>query len=63
MAEELEQVSIHLPKSFVAWLKAESERTERPVSFVCRKLLLRETLNRSVDATESIDDLTCTGER
>jgi hypothetical protein len=59
MAEELEQVSIFLPRSFVDWLRAESKRTERPMSFACRKLLLREQLNRNVDATESIDDVIC----
>jgi hypothetical protein len=56
---DLEQVSVLLPSDFVAWLRAEAKRIERPVSFVCRKLLLREQLNRSVDATDSVDDVVC----
>jgi len=43
------------------WLDDEAKRINRPKSFVVRKLILRETLNRSVDATESIDDVVCKG--
>jgi hypothetical protein len=56
---DLEQITIALPRPFVEWLRGEAARTERPLSFVCRKLLLREQLNRSVDAAESIDAVVC----
>ena len=46
---DLEQVSVLLPKSFVEWLRAESKRIDRPLSFVGRKLLLRKQLNDSVE--------------
>ena len=48
MAEtDLEQISVLLPRYFVEWPRNEAKRTERPVSLVCRMLLLREQLNRS----------------
>jgi hypothetical protein len=59
MAEMTEQVSVMLPPEQAQWLRNEAARTERPISFVMRKLLLREQLNRSVDATTSIDDVRC----
>jgi hypothetical protein len=59
MAEMTEQVSVLLPPEQAAWLRDEAARLERPISFVMRKLLLREQLNRSVDATDSITDVVC----
>jgi hypothetical protein len=52
-----EQVSVMLTADQAKWLRDEAARTERPISFVMRKLLLREQLNRSVDATVAIDDV------
>jgi hypothetical protein len=49
----MDQVSVLLPANLAAWLRDEAKRIERPVSFVVRKLIHREQLNRSVDATES----------
>lgn len=57
MAEMTEQVSVLLPVDQAAWLRNEAKRIERPISFVMRKLLLREQLNRSVDATTDIHDV------
>jgi hypothetical protein len=59
MAEMTEQVSVMLPPDQAKWLRDEAKRIERPISFVMRKLLLREQLNRNVDAADSITDVTC----
>lgn len=57
--EMVKTVSVPLPANLVAWLEQEARRLDRPLAFIVRKLILRETLNRSVDVTESIDDVVC----
>ena len=61
MAEMTDKLSVMLGPAEAKWLDDEAKRINRPKSFVARKLILRETLNRSVDATESIDDVICKG--
>src|SRR5262249_27992328 len=62
MAEMTDKLSVMLGPAEAKWLYDEAKRINRPKSFVVRKLILRETLNRSVDATESVETLYARGE-
>jgi hypothetical protein len=59
MSDNLEQVTISLPRNIVDRLKAEASANQRSVAFIVRRHLLAIDAFRSADTAVDIHDVRC----